>query len=82
MTEDPEWQRITGGRHTRRTEWAVRYKRAGWPSARSKIYQTEPPARRYAARLLESGPTGTQWAPITELTVEMRDVTPWRQAEQ
>jgi hypothetical protein len=70
------------GRHLHLVEWQVRYRRAGWRYIHARVFQSEPPARRYAARLAQAVPAHRPWAPIVELSVECRTVGPWQPADQ
>jgi hypothetical protein len=58
-------------------EWRVEYRRRRWQKMQSRLFQSEPPARRFAVKLVR--PTG-RWRllePIVEVRVRHREVGPW-----
>lgn len=55
-------------------EWRVRYRRVGWGSVHSRLYQSEPPTRRFVDKLLDPRP-GDRTLVLLEL--DHRSVGPW-----
>lgn len=68
-----------GGReatHTgdQRFEWRVRYRRAGWEFAKTRIFQSERPARTLVRRLRTPSKKTQHLTEVVELAVHQRQV--------
>lgn len=57
-----------------RLEWRIRYRRASWQYAETRIFQSEPPARALVRRLCTPSKETKHLADLVELTVEQRQV--------